>query len=76
MATINHHVTKVSVQSTFIKMINEVDDYVYTIEINGKLNITDSKHKAKDLGYTFISKENVTTTFNVNTDELIKLKVE
>lgn len=72
--TIANHVTSVTVQKTIIKLINEVNDEVYTQTVNGKLNTTDSKKYAANVGYTFISKENVKETFDVPTSELTKLK--
>lgn len=71
---INAHVTTVTVQKTVIKLINELNDEVYTQTVNGKLNTTDSKKYAANVGYTFISKENIKETFDVPTSELVKLK--
>lgn len=77
MASFNDHKTTVTVQRTNIKMVNEVDDVIYTITVNGKLNIIDSKAFVEDkMGYTYISKENVKHTFNVLTNDLINLAVE
>lgn len=72
--TFTNHVTSVTVQKTVIKLINELNDEVYSQTVNGKLNTTESKKYAANVGYTFISKENIKDTFDVPTTELNNLK--
>lgn len=74
MQTQIDHMTTVTIQVTNIKLINELNDEVYTINVNGKLNTTESKAHAKEVGYTFVSKENVKESFEVNTTELLQLR--
>lgn len=71
----NDHTTQVTTQITDIKMINEETDNVATNSFNGKLNVTECKALAKQLGLTFVSKTNRKETFEVNTNELHKLKL-
>lgn len=75
MTTNFDHVTEVTVTKTLIKVIDEKTDTVKTMDINGKLNTTDSKKQAIEHGLTFISKEHIKQKFSVNTSELLKLKV-
>lgn len=75
MTTNFDHTTQVTVTKTLIKVIDEKTDVVNTMVINGKLNTTDSKKQAVQHDLTYISKEHLKETFNVNTTELLKLKV-
>lgn len=70
------HQTEVTVQVTTIKMINEINDEIYNHNVNGKLTSAEAKKVAKEIGYTFISKDVTKDTFFVNTNELTKLKGE
>ena len=68
--------TDVTIQVTTVKMINEVNNEVYENDVNGKLNTTQAKKHASEIGYTFISKTNKKETFQVLTSELKSLKIE
>lgn len=68
------HETVVTIQVTTIKMINEINDEIYSHDINGKLNTTQAKKVAQEIGYTYISKDNKKETFSVPTSQLKQLK--
>lgn len=71
----NNHQTEVTTITTNIKLIDETNnDEVKQQVINGKLNVSECKSIAKELGLTFVSKDVNKDTFNVNTDLLIELK--
>lgn len=74
MLNFNSHETEVTIQVTTVKLINEVNDEVFTMQVNGKLTTTDAKAYAKEVGYTFVSKENSKQTFVVNTNDLKQLQ--
>lgn len=71
----NNHKTQVTVRYTSIKMVDESNnDEVTTVDVNGKLNLTDAKNHAKEMGLTFISKDDKKDFFFVETDALKALK--
>lgn len=71
----NDHQTEVTTITTSIKLIDESNnDEVKHHVVNGKLNVSECKAVAKELGLTFVSKDVNKETFNVNTDSLIQLK--
>lgn len=71
----NQHQTEVTTVTTSIKMIDESNnDEVKQQTVNGKLNVSECKSFAKELNLTYVSKETMKDTFNVNTDSLIQLK--
>lgn len=68
------HETLVTIQVTTIKMINEINDEIYSHDVNGKLNTTQAKKVAQEIGYTYISKDNKKESFLVPTSQLKQLK--
>lgn len=68
------HETPVTIQVTTIKMINEINDEIYTHDVYGKLNTTQAKKVSQEIGYTYISKETKKETFSVPTSQLKQLK--
>ncbi len=68
------HQTQVTVRRTEIKMVNEANDMVYTVNVYGKLNVIDSKKYAKKVDCTYVSKEDIKEVFWVDTHELMSIK--
>lgn len=70
-----NHKTQVTVRYTNIKMVDESNnDAVTIVDVNGKLTLTDAKNHAKEMGLTFISKEDKKDFFFVDTNALKALK--
>lgn len=70
-----NNLTEVTTVTTLIKMIDESDnDKVINHTAFGKLTITECKKLAKDLNLTYVSKEVVKESFEVDTAKLIELK--
>lgn len=67
------HTTKVTIQVTNVKCLNEDTNEVVIINAFGKLNLRESKQVATDHGLTFVSKENITNEHELLTSKLIEL---
>lgn len=65
------HKTRVKVQITHIKCVNEVNDEIVTLDAHGKLTITECKNIAKQNDLSFVSKTTVTNEHEVLTSELL-----
>ena len=68
-----NHTTKVTIQVTNIKCLNEENNEVIVINAFGKLNLRESKQIANEHELTFISKENITNEHELPTSKLIEL---
>lgn len=71
------NLTKVTVKKTLIKTLDTINNVVVDTELIGKLSVVECKNYVNENleNHTFILKENITETFNVDTIALTQLKV-
>ena len=73
MTNLNTHKTRVKVQITTIKMINDETNEVSTINEHGKLTVAECKQVASNNGCVFISKDTTTNEHDVLTSDLLDI---
>lgn len=73
MSNLETHKTRVKVQITTIKVINDGTNEVSTIEAHGKLTVAECKLIASNAGLVFISKDTTTNEHDVLTSDLLKI---
>lgn len=73
MTNLNTHKTRVKVQITTIKMINDETNEVSTINEHGKLTVAECKLVASNNGCVFISKDTTTNEHDVLTSDLLDI---
>lgn len=73
MSNLETHKTRVKVQITTIKVINDDTNEVSTIDAHGKLTVAECKLIAQNQGLVFISKETLTNEHDVLTSDLLDI---
>lgn len=73
MSNLETHKTRVKVQITTIKVINDDTNEVSTIDAHGKLTVAECKLIASNAGLVFISKETLTNEHDVLTSDLLNI---
>ena len=73
MSNLETHKTRVKVQITTIKVINDDTNEVSTIDAHGKLTVAECKLIAQNAGLVFISKETLTNEHDVLTSDLLNI---
>ena len=73
MSNINTHKTRVKVQITSIKIINDETNEVSTVQEHGKLTVAECKIVASNQGCVFISKDTTTNEHDVLTSDLLDI---
>ena len=73
MSNLETHKTRVKVQITTIKVINDDTNEVSTIDAHGKLTVAECKLIAQNQGLVFISKETQTNEHDVLTSDLLDI---
>ena len=73
MSNLETHKTRVKVQITTIKVINDDTNEVSTIDAHGKLTVAECKLIAQNEGLVFISKETQTNEHDVLTSDLLDI---
>ena len=73
MPNLDTHKTRVKVQITTIKVINDTTNEVKTIDAHGKLTVVECKLLAQNDGCVFISKETTTNEHDVLTSDLLNI---
>ena len=73
MSNLETHKTRVKVQITTIKVINDDTNEVTTIDAHGKLTVAECKLIAQNQGLVFISKETQTNEHDVLTSDLLNI---
>ena len=73
MSNLETHKTRVKVQITTIKVINDETNEVSSILAHGKLTVAECKLIAQNQGVVFISKETQTNEHDVLTSDLLDI---
>ena len=73
MSNLETHKTRVKVQITTIKVINDDTNEVSSILAHGKLTVAECKAIAQNQGLVFISKETQTNEHDVLTSDLLDI---
>ena len=73
MSNLEIHKTRVKVQITSIKVINDETNEVSMIEAHGKLTVAECKLIAQNQGLVFISKETLSNEHDVLTSDLLDI---
>ena len=73
MSNLETHKTRVKVQITTIKVINDDTNEVSAIVAHGKLTVAECKLIASNAGLVFISKETQTNEHDVLTSDLLNI---
>ena len=73
MSNLETHKTRVKVQITSIKVINNETNEVSNIDAHGKLTVAECKLIASNDGLIFISKETTTNEHDVLTSDLLDI---
>lgn len=73
MTNLDTHKTRVKVQITSIKMINDDTNEITNTDAHGKLTIGECKTIASNNGCVFISKETTTNEHDVLTSDLLDI---
>lgn len=73
MSNLETHKTRVKVQITTIKVINDGTNEVTTIKAHGKLTVAECKLISQNQGLVFISKETQNNEHDVLTSDLLNI---
>ena len=73
MSNLETHKTRVKIQITSIKVINDSTNEVKNIDAHGKLTVAECKLIASNAGCVFVSKETTTNEHDVLTSDLLDI---
>lgn len=73
MSNLETHKTRVKVQITTIKVVDEQTDEIRKIDAHGKLTVSECKLIANNSNCVFISKETNTSEYDVLTSDLLNI---